>query len=110
MHNFSGTVPRPALLSLLVFGMMSATAWAADLSKYRNFQLGADVPTIAAQVGASPSEAKVVYRRPALIQELEWRPQPLGSSSQTESANEVVFSFYNGELFRIAVTLRPLRD
>lgn len=103
MPNFSGTVPRQALLSLLVFAILSATAWAADLSKYRNFQFGADVPTIAAQVGASPSETKVVYRRPALIQELEWSPQPLGSSSQAESANEVVFSFYNGELFRIAV-------
>jgi hypothetical protein len=103
MHNLCGTVPRPALILHLVFGMMSATAWAADLSKYRNFQLGADVPTIAGQVGASPSDAKVVARRPALIQELEWRPEPLGPSSQTESAKEVVFSFYNGELFRITV-------
>jgi hypothetical protein len=103
MHNIGGTVPRSAFISLLFFGMMSATAWTADLSKYRSFQLGADLPSIAGQVGASPSETRVVYRRPALIQELEWSPQPLGSSSQAESASEVIFSFYNGELFRIAV-------
>jgi hypothetical protein len=99
MYKLGETVPR----LLLVFGMMSATAWAADLSKYRSFQLGADLPDIAGQVAASPSEAKIVHSRPALIQELEWRPQPLGPSSAAESAQEVVFSFYNGALFRIVV-------
>lgn len=99
MHKLGETAPK----LLLVFGMLSATAWAADLSKYRSFPFGADLPTIARQVGASPSEAKVVHRRPALIQELDWRPQPLGPSSRTESVNDVVFSFYNGELFRIVV-------
>jgi hypothetical protein len=103
MPDLRASVPRPVFLSLLVFAIASATAWGADLSKYRTFQLGADVPTIAGQVGASPYDVKVVSRRPALIQELEWRPQPLGPSSQTESANEVIFSFYNGGLFRIAV-------
>jgi hypothetical protein len=88
---------------LLLFASMPASASAADLSKYRNFRLGTDLGTIAKQVGASPSQAKVIHRRPALIQELEWRPQPLGPSSQTESAQEVVFSFYGGELFRIAI-------
>jgi hypothetical protein len=71
--------------------------------RYRTFQLGTDLPTIAEQAGASPSRAKVVHRRPALIQELEWRPRPLGPSSRAEPAKEVVFSFYNGELSRIAI-------
>jgi hypothetical protein len=82
---------------------MSAATLAGDLSKYRNFQLGTDLSTVAKQAGANPSEAKVTHRRPALIQELEWRPQPLGSSSQAEPAKEVVFCFYEGELFRIIV-------
>ena len=88
---------------LLVSGVMPAATLAGDLSKYRNFQLGTDLSTVAKQAGANPSQAKVIHRRPALIQELEWRPQPLGSSSQTEPAKEVVFSFYDGELFRIVV-------
>jgi hypothetical protein len=83
---------------------MSAATLAADLSKYRNFQLGADLSTVAKQTGVSPSQAKAVHRRPALIQELEWRPQSLGSASQTQSAQEVVFTFYDGELFRIAIS------
>jgi len=50
-----------------------------------------------------PSQAKVVHRRPALIQELKWRPQPLGPSTQAEAVSEVVFSFYSGELYRLVV-------
>lgn len=101
MTKFVGTASRSALTSFLVFGITSAVVWAEDLSKYRDFQLGTDLPTIAKQTGASPSQIKVVDRRPALIQEIAWRPQPLGSSSKTESVQEVVFTFYDGELFRI---------
>jgi hypothetical protein len=101
MIRLFATGSRSALGLLLVFGVMPAPAWAVDLSKYRNFELGTDLPTIAKQVGSSPSQARVIHRRPALIQDLAWRPHELGSSSQNESAKEVVFSFYDGELFRI---------
>jgi len=76
---------------------------AGDLSKYRDFRIGADVPTIAGQTDMDPSQAKVVHRRPALIQELEWRAQPLGPSTEAEAVSGVVFSFYNGELYRLVV-------
>ncbi len=76
---------------------------AGDLSGYRSFQFGADLPTIAGQARMNPSEAKVIHRRPALIQELEWHPQPLGPSTQAEAVKEVVFSFYNDQLYRISV-------
>jgi hypothetical protein len=82
---------------------MQGATLTADLSKYRNFQLGADVSTVAKQAGKDPSQAKVLHSRPALIQELQWRPQTSGPSSQTESANDVALSFYNGELYRIVV-------
>jgi hypothetical protein len=39
------------------------------------------------------------------IQELEWRPRlALASSREAGSVNEVLFSFYNGELFRMVVS------
>ncbi len=98
------TVPRSALASLLVFGAMSAATLTGDLSKYRDFQLGTDLAAIVKQVGATASQVKVVHSRPALIQELEWHPQTLGSSSVPEPAKEIVFSFYNGHLFRILIS------
>src|SRR5579863_1215166 len=88
---------------IFVFGTLSATAAAEDLSKYRDFQFGEDLATVAKQAGMNPSEAKLLHSRPALMQELVWRPQPLGASSHREPAKEVVFSFYNGELYKISV-------
>ena len=76
---------------------------AVDFSRYRSFRIGTDLATIAGQARMDPSQAKVVHRRPALIQELEWRPQPLGPSTQVDTVSEVVFSFYNGELYRLVV-------
>lgn len=91
------------LTPLLVLGVMSASAFAGDLSRYRDFQFGTDLAAVAKKTGASPSQAKVVHSRPVLIQELEWRPQSLGASSAQESAKEVVFSFYDGVLFQVVI-------
>jgi len=103
MTNFQRTASRSALAAFLMFGAMSAATLAGDLSRYRNFEIGSHLATVAKQAAADPSQAKVIHSRPALIQELEWRPQPLGASSQTESVQEVLFSFYDGQLFRIKV-------
>ena len=92
-----------ALTSLLGCGSISAATVSADLSKYRGFQFGTDLPTVLKQVGATMSQVKVIHTRPALIQALEWYPRGLGPSSQPESVGDVVFSFYNGELYRIAI-------
>jgi hypothetical protein len=87
-----------ALLSALLVG-------AQDLSRYREFQIGMNLPTVAKLANEKPSEAKMVHQRPAVIQELEWQPQRfLSSSPQTDPVKEVLFSFYNGELFRVTVT------
>jgi hypothetical protein len=94
---------KSALISLLGYGAMSTAALAADLSQYRNVHFGADLPSVAKQVGVSASEAKVIHSRPALIQELAWSPRGLGSSPHAESVDRVIFSFYNGELYQIAI-------
>jgi hypothetical protein len=62
-----------------------------------------DLPTIARQAQMNPSQSKLIHQRPALIQELEWHPQPLGPSPRVEAAKEVIFSFYNDQLYRLVV-------
>jgi hypothetical protein len=74
-----------------------------NLSRYREFQFGMNLPAIAKQVGLEPSEVKVIHRRPALIQELNWQPQISLTSSRADPVRAIFFSFYNGELFRIVV-------
>ena len=75
---------------------------ALDLSSYREFQFGTSLPAVAKQIKMRPSDARVIHQRPAVIQELEWRlPQ---SAASTDSVEEVLFTFYNGDLFRMLVT------
>ncbi|MFB3829183.1 MAG: hypothetical protein ACE15B_20620 [Bryobacteraceae bacterium] len=95
MNSFPGL----AAASFVLFAAMPPLALAADLSQYRGFKFGTGLRAMAGRLGAAASEAKVLHRRPALIQELESWPQ----SSQTEPAKDLVFSFCNGELYRILI-------
>ena len=77
-----------------------------DLSRYREFQLGMNLVTVAQQADIT-AEARVIHRRPELIQDLMWLPAPArvpGALTQGDSARKVLFSFYNDQLFRIVVT------
>jgi len=87
----------------VLFTAASLTALAGDLSRYRDFQLGSDLPTVTSRLGGTPSQPKLIQSRPALIQELGWSPRSLGPSPKPESVEGVIFSFYNGTLFRITV-------
>lgn len=89
--------------TFVVFGTTCLLATAGDLAKYRNFQLGSDLATIARQTSVKQSEAKVIHSRPALIQDLEWRTLVTRSSASSEAPKDLVFRFYDGELFRIVV-------
>ena len=62
-----------------------------------------DLPAFAKQAGLDVSEAKVIHERPAVIQELEWPIWLVSSfsSPQKDPVRTILFSFYNGKLFRI---------
>lgn len=95
------------IFMLLVLGTAFAASSmrAQDLSSYRQFRLESDLVFIAKQTGMTPSDAKTIHDRPALIQELAWYPnRTLGASTRTpDSVEELRFSFYNGELFQIVI-------
>jgi hypothetical protein len=84
--------------------------YAADFSNYRGFQFGEKLAEAAKQAGVEPSAAKLVHQRPAIIQELAWRPV---SQSQTETSadpvREGLLRFYDGELFQIVTTYERQR-
>jgi len=80
------------------------TVCAQDLSKYRDFQLGMDLTTVAKQAGMEQAQAKSIHERPAVIQELEWRPGiSLGSQPSTDPVKGILFGFYNNQLYRIVI-------
>ena len=76
-----------------------------DLSKYRDFSLGVSLTTVSNQVNAKPTDASIIQKSPALIQELSWWPtQSYQPSAPTQSVEGILFSFYNGQLYKIVVT------
>ena len=94
-----------SLVSSLVMILLSAQCiHGQDLSKYQTFSFGMRLVDLSAQVDQKPTEANLIHRRPALIQELMWWP-PLASGTRlAEPVRQILFSFYNGELYRILVT------
>jgi hypothetical protein len=95
---------RCVAITLIGFALFTACSAAQELSSYRGFQFGASLESILSRTDMTTAEAKTIHSRPALIQELEWRIRPsLDGSPQTDSVKAIVFSFYNDELFRIAV-------
>ena len=64
------------------------------------------LPTVANLTDVTASEAKTIHQRPALLQDLEWRPSRwIGKSmaTSTDPVDHIVFSFYNDQLFRVVV-------
>jgi hypothetical protein len=104
-----GFLPRGAPAGLLqVVPVLAPAMGGRDLSRYRGFQFGETLPAVAKQAGLDVSQAKVIHERPALLQELEW-PIWLASnfSAPQDPVRTILFSFYNGELFRILVSYDP---
>lgn len=78
---------------------------AGDLSRYREFQFGMDLPTVVKLVKMNSSDVKVIHQRPGPIQELDWHPSRLPETSPDPGPlQNILFSFYNNELFRMVVT------
>lgn len=76
-----------------------------DLSSYRGFQFGESLSAVAKRAGLEVSAAKLIHERPAVIQELEWPIWLSGDSARrTDPVKTILFSFYNGELFRIVIS------
>jgi hypothetical protein len=76
------------------------------VAQYRNFAFGSNVATVANLIDVSALEAKTIHQRPALLQDLDWRPSRWIRDSMAESSDpveHVVFSFYNDRLFRVVV-------
>jgi hypothetical protein len=97
-----------AMRSSLLCGVLLLTApmlRAQDFSKYRNFSLGTDLAAVLRHTDQRLADVKATHDGSALFQELTWRPAyNIGVSSRSESVDELVFSFYKGDLYKMVVT------
>ena len=96
------------MLAIATMGILSSTLAVEGqvLSQYRNFALGSDVAVVSRLAGVAASEVKTIHQRPARLQDFEWRPSRWvngSTAASTDPVEQVLFSFYNDQLFRVVV-------
>src|SRR5689334_15689251 len=89
-----------ACFVLLSFGAPGAEA--QNLARYRDFEFGMSVDSVAKQTQSEPARARTVHTAPDLIQTLQWdRRTYFSSSTATDPVRSIRFDFYNNQLFKI---------
>ena len=81
------------------------TASAQDTFRYREFQMGSDLVSVAKLTSTPVSAAKVIHARPADMKDLEWRPRNYSGSAspQNDPVDLILFRFYDNQLFKVIV-------
>ena len=99
------SIIRGFAISIFIIVILIPLVYAQDLSNYRNYNLGMSLSAVAEQADMKVSEARLICERPAVIQELKWRPMnSYISSAQADPVSEIRFVFYGDELYRILVS------
>ena len=92
-------------LCLIVMLFMPLLLHAQDLSQYRGFSFGMSSAAVLKQTDMKMADVKTLHSQPALIQELTWwLPMLPGNSYQADSVREILFTFCNGQLYRMSAT------
>jgi len=99
---------RTFATSFLCAALFSSLGTAQDLSKYRDFQFGMSLESVAKQVHMNASAAKTTHQRPAVIQTLQW-DQLIYSDLPVKDRllRSIRFDFYNDELSKMVMTYDP---
>ena len=98
-------IMRSVVLSLFLILLSAPLLEGQDLSTYRNFSFGMSLVELSKQLDLKPLHTELLHQRPAVIQELTWRPRDSsGSPLPADSIRQILFTFYNGELYKILVT------
>jgi hypothetical protein len=98
-------VMRNIVVSLFLILLSAPLIFGQDLSKYRTFSLGMSLAELTKQVGPYSHSTTLIHQHPAAIQELTyWTLSSSRSPVGVEPVSLMLFSFYNGELYRMVVT------
>jgi hypothetical protein len=96
---------RSSVLCFVVLLLWAPLLRGQDLSKYRHFTLGMSLTKVLERTDQKMTDVKLIHGHPALLQEVNWWPPSLpGISYQSDAVEQILFSFYNGELYKMSVT------
>jgi hypothetical protein len=109
----SGTAPtaRSLVFALAALFCLTHDVNAQGLADYRGFTTGSNVTAVSERAGVPAADAKTLRERPAVLQDLEWRPRsvPGTPTLSADPVEKVLFSFYNDQAFRFVVDYSPER-
>src|SRR4029077_1132658 len=98
-------VMRNLVVSLSMILLSAPLIFGQDLSKYRTFTLGTSLAELSKKVGTYSHTTTLIHQRPAAIQVLTfWPLNSSRSSVGVDPVSQILFSFYDGELYRMVVT------
>ena len=95
-----------SLTLCMCLALLSAQAVSAqEAFRYRDFELGSNLASVAKLTGTPASNAKVIHARPADMKDLEWRPRSYSGSATpyTDPVDLMLFRFYDDQLFKVIV-------
>jgi hypothetical protein len=96
---------RCSILCFVVVLLTAPMLRGQDLSKYRHFTFGMSLTRVLERTDQKMADVKVIHSRPTLIQELTWWPTSSpGTPLRPEAVDQMLFSFYNGDLYKMSVT------
>src|SRR5713226_3800327 len=95
---------RSSILCFAVLLVAAPLLRAQDLSKYRHFTLGMSLTRVLERTDQKMADVKVIHRHPALQEVTWWPPNLPGTSFRSDTVEQILFSFYNAELYKISVT------
>jgi hypothetical protein len=99
---------RSSVLCFVALLLTAPLLRAQDFSKYRHFTLGMSLITVLERTDQKTADVKTLHARPALLQEVNWWPPNVpGTSLQSDSVEQILFSFCNGVLYKMSVTYDP---
>jgi hypothetical protein len=90
-------------LGLIVLSAQAVTA--QEMFRYREFEMGMDIASVAKLTSTPASAAKAIHARPVDMKDLEWRPRNYSGSAspQNDPVDVMLFRFYDNQLFKVIV-------
>src|SRR5688572_4829627 len=94
---------RSFALPIYLTVLCAQSTFAQEPVRYRDFVMGSNIATVAKAAGVAPGGAKVIHSRPAMMQELEWRPRYYsgGAAPQVDPVDVMLFKFYDDQLHMV---------
>ena len=96
---------RSLMLSAGIVVLTAHTASAQEAFRYREFQMGSDLASVAKLTSTPATAAKSIHARPVDMKDLEWRPRNYSGSAspQVDPVDLMLFRFYDNQLFKVIV-------